>query len=229
MTHFKNIYATQAAAYDRMVSFEDYQKNINRFLLDELVPKDQIIVDLGAGTGRLSRILAPIAKKLIACDISPHMLAFAKTTIDHAHCDFIVADNRYLPLASNSVDVVTEGWSIGHSVGWYPHTWETEITKALEEIKRILVPNGLMIIFETMGTGSHKPKPPTEGLSLFYTWLENEHGFEKVVLQTDYQFPSVEIADQSTRFFFGDELADNIKSNQLTILPEWTGVWWKRV
>ena len=34
-------------------------------------------------------------------------------------------------------------------------------------------------------------------------------------------------AEQLTRFFFGDEMADEVVRQNWVVLPECTGVWWK--
>ena len=54
------------------------------------------------------------------------------------------------------------------------------------------------------------------------------HGFNATWIRTDYEFASVPEAEELTRFFFGDALADRIEREQLLILPECTGLWWKR-
>jgi ubiquinone/menaquinone biosynthesis C-methylase UbiE len=94
---------------------------------------------------------------------------------------------------------------------------------------RVLKPGGTAIILETMTTGSETPAPPNERLAAYYAWLENEQGFSYKWIRTDYQFASVQEADELTRFFFGDELADRIVREGITILPECTGIWWKHL
>jgi hypothetical protein len=84
-----------------------------------------------------------------------------------------------------------------------------------------------MIILETLGTGRESPEPPNEGLARYYNRLENEQGFSHSWIRTDYKFESVDEADKLTRFFFGDELADHILTEKITVLPECTGIWWK--
>src|SRR5690606_41310743 len=98
---------------------------------------------------------------------------------------------------------------------------------ALNEMRRVLRPNGTAVLLETMGTGSESPNPPAPGLAEFYAWLEGEHGFHYQWIRTDYQFAAVDGAEQLTRFFSGDELADCSVREQLTILPECTGIWWR--
>jgi ubiquinone/menaquinone biosynthesis C-methylase UbiE len=128
---------------------------------------------------------------------------------------------------SESADFAIEGWSFAHATGWYPERWQAEISKAIEEMFRVLKPGGTAVIIETMGTGSEAPAPPNERLAAYYYWLENDLGFLYTWIRTDYKFDSVTQADELTRFFFGDELADRIVREGLIILPECTGIWWK--
>ncbi len=226
MVDFKAIYNTQAVAYDRLVNYEDFEGNIQQALYAIAPPQHRYIAEFGAGTGRLTRLLAKPATQLMAFDMSLAMLQIAHATLkDQPQCHFAVADNRHLPLANGSVDIAIAGWSFGHSVGWYPHSWQDEIGQAIQAMQRILRPNGIAIILETLGTGSATPQPPNAGLAAYYDWLEQTYGFERTTISTDYRFPTPEAGAEALRFFFGDELADRILHDQLTILPEWTGIW----
>ena len=228
--HFKNIYMYKAAAYERMVAREDYHGNIFA-ALNDIRPMDGLnVVEFGAGTGRLTRLLAVMVNQIYAFDIAPAMLKEATQSLEMTgmtNWTFAVADNVVMSVASNCADVVIEGWSFGHAVGWYPESWRSEIKRMLSEMERIAKPGGVAILLETMTTGSKQPKPPTEGLAELYRFWEREHGFNYRWIRTDYQFASVDEADELTRFFFGDELADEIVEKQITILPECTGIWWK--
>jgi hypothetical protein len=82
---------------------------------------------------------------------------------------------------------------------------------------------------ETLSTGSLTPAPPTEALAHYYAWLEADWGFNRQEIQTDYQFASVEEAVARTEFFFGPGLAATIRRQGWSRLPEWTGVWGKRI
>ncbi|MEM9490080.1 MAG: class I SAM-dependent methyltransferase, partial [Myxococcota bacterium] len=66
-------------------------------------------------------------------------------------------------------------------------------------------------------------------LAGYYARLEQRHGFERTTLRTDYAFASPEKAAESCRFFFGDDLATLILDNRWSRVPEWTGLWSKRV
>jgi ubiquinone/menaquinone biosynthesis C-methylase UbiE len=70
----KQIYQSEADRYEALVSHEDYQGNIPR-AIDEIINVDGFdIIDLGAGTGRLTLILAPRARSIRAFDSSAEML-----------------------------------------------------------------------------------------------------------------------------------------------------------
>ena len=228
--HFRTIYASNAAQYDLLVSCEDYQGNILPALLEICPLAGLEVVEFGTGTGRLTRLLAPHVKSIHAYDSSHHMLETARSTLTAlgaGNWTLAVAENRALPEATSTADVVIEGWSFGHAVGWYPDHWSNLIGQMLSEMGRLLRPGGAAILLETLGTGTEMPAPPTPGLADFYTWLVLEQSFEHTWLRTDYQFSTVPEAVELTRFFFGDALADHIEREQLLILPECTGIWWK--
>ena len=208
--HFQEIYAKNADKYEWLVASEDYQGNLLPCLqrIKPLAGLD--VVEMGAGTGRLTLMLAPLVKSMLAFDGSQHML---DVTIDKlknsglSNWKVEVADNRALPLEAASANLSIQGWSFGHFCGWYPDTWRDEIGKAVGEMKRVLRPGGTAIILETLGTGRETPQAPTEELAAYYDWLEKEQGFSATWIRTDYQFDSLGEARSLTRFFFGDEMA----------------------
>ena len=231
MDHFVDIYSHRAALYDRMVSCEDYEGNILP-ALDEICRLWGLdIVEFGAGTGRLTRLLTPIARFIYAFDLSHHMLETGQPTLMSVGDNWVlaVADSRKMPVANHVADLTIAGWTFGHAMTWYRDQWEEAIGRMIGEMMRILRPGGTAIIIETMGTGNESPAPPKDYLAAYYRWLENERGFSYSWIRTDYRFESVQEADALIRFFFGDELADRIMREHLTILPECTGIWWKHV
>jgi ubiquinone/menaquinone biosynthesis C-methylase UbiE len=104
--------------------------------------------------------------------------------------------------------------------------WRQNLQLALNEMRRIVRRGGTIIILETLGTGHETPEAP-EFLQNYYHLLETAYGFERKAIRTDYLFESAEEAEELTRFFFGDELAERVKRENRTALPECTGVWWK--
>ncbi len=187
------------------------------------------MIELGAGTGRVTRLLAPAVRSIRAFDISWHMLHTGRAKLAQTGLQnwrVAVADNRRLAARDEIADVSIAGWSLGHFTGWHPETWQDEISQALAQMKRVLRPGGTVILLETQGTGHKNPCPPHDNLAAYYRWLEQEHGFASTWVRTDFRFQSLDEAARLLRFFFGDELADRVHKENLLILPECTGIWW---
>jgi ubiquinone/menaquinone biosynthesis C-methylase UbiE len=232
MPDYQEIYRTQAETYDVLVSREDYRGNILG-ALNHVRPLDGLdVVDLGAGTGRLTCMVAPVVRTILAIDVSPHMLGVAIARLAEAgrrNWTVAVADNRDLPVAGDVADLSMAGWSLGHFTSWYPETWRDEIERAIAQMKRVLRRGGTAVIIETLGTGLEEPHPPTDALAAYYALLEQAHGFSRTWIRTDYRFASLAEAEDLTRFFFGDGLADRVADEALVVLPECTGIWWLSV
>lgn len=225
------IYQTEADRYEALIAREDVQGNILRTLAG-IVPdlKTHSVLDLGAGTGRLARLLAPRVKYVRAFDESAEMLRvcrdrLAATGLTNWSVD--VADHRHLPVEDASADLAVSGWSVSYLAVWGADDWREKLSGWLREMKRVLRPTSPIVLFETLGTGQESPVRVPH-LANFYPWLD-ENGFQNTSIRTDYKFESLEEAEHLARFFFGDEMGDNVLKNNWVILPECTGVWWKNV
>ena len=224
----KQVYDTHADQYERLIQREDWQNNIEKAIGKILSPDGLDIVDLGAGTGRLTRLLAPRARTIHAFDASAHMLAETEASLRGmglSNWKVGVADHRQIPLADASVDLVVSGWSFCYLAVWGGANWQFALQDGLAEIERVLRPGGTVILFETLGTGSATPQPP-EKLAGYYAWLA-EKGFQSTWLRTDYRFESLDEAVELSSFFFGAEMGEKVRANNWQVLPECTGMWWK--
>ncbi len=232
MPTFEDIYAQHADVYEQLVTHEDYQGNLLP-LLDAIRPLAHLdVVEVGAGTGRLTTLLAPWVRSVVACDASAHMLARAAAKVrarKDRHVHLAVADNRRLPVAPACADLALEGWSFGHATGWHPTQWRTLISEALAELRRVLRPDGTIVLLETLGTGQTIPHAPTAELGAFYAWLAQEQGFTAQWLRTDYRFASRAQADRLTAFFFGTPMPVIEQADGQAVVAECTGVWWRSV
>jgi ubiquinone/menaquinone biosynthesis C-methylase UbiE len=227
MPDLQEIYDSHADQYEILVSREDYQGNIFP-ALNHIRPLEGLdVVDLGAGTGRLACMLAPVARSVWAFDVSQHMLDVAIAKLEQGgwtNWRADVADHRDLPLKDGVADVAVSGWSMCYAAIWCQGIWQDELGKALAEMKRALRSDGTIIILETLGTGYEAPNPPDE-LKPYFAHLK-EQGFSSTWIRTDYQFRSLAEAEELSRFFFGDELAQKVVQNNWVVLPECTGLWW---
>jgi ubiquinone/menaquinone biosynthesis C-methylase UbiE len=231
MDHFEQIYASKAREYHRMIAVEDVDGNLLPALESVASLDGKRILDLGSGTGRLPLLLGTLPVQVVALDLNFPMLVEQAAQRKTAGCSgpLVSADMRWLPFAGKGWDVVIAGWAIGHLRSWFAEDWQNQMRRIFAEMHRVAASGGALIVLETMTTGSTQPAPPTEGLAEYYHWMESEWGFARQVIQTDYQFADLQQAVDYTEFFFGAELAQMIRQNNWVRLPEWTGVWGKRV
>ena len=219
--HFQKIYAgPQTDWYDEMVSCEDVAGHFRDFIRARV--KGLCLLDVGAGTGRVSRIASPVARQVLTTDLNLPMLRTAKST--DPGLMIAAGDALHLPIRKGWAEVIVAGWALGHFVGWFAD-WRARIGYALDEMNRVTAPAGAQIIVETLGTGFAEPAPPTEGLAAYYALLESEYSFVRHTLRTDYRFPDVATGARLVGFFFGDELAQRLIDEDSRDLIEWTGVW----
>jgi ubiquinone/menaquinone biosynthesis C-methylase UbiE len=112
MPDYQAIYRNQAAQYELMVSREDYQGKLLPALNAVCQLEGLDIIELGAGTGRLTQQIAPLAGSLLALDVSEHMLDLLQKKLPQVKV--MAADNRAIPLTGGIADGVIAGWSIAH-------------------------------------------------------------------------------------------------------------------
>ncbi|MFD0589594.1 class I SAM-dependent methyltransferase [Paenibacillus sp. GCM10027627] len=225
MPNHDEIYNKEALGYDELIAA---QPSLLPVINDIREAAGLDIVDMGAGTGRLTNVLAPVAKSIMATDAAEAMLKVTGERLrsaGYSHWGTMTADHRKLPLEDGCADLVVSGWSICYLCTSDNEKWKDHLAEVMGEIDRILRSGGTAILFETMGTGWESPHPP-DFLVPYYEALVQDYGFAHRWIRLDYHFESVEQAERLTRFFFGDELADRVAKEGIRHVPECAGVWW---
>ena len=119
----------------------EIQSNLKRIVKLASLKPGEIILDVGAGTGVLIPYFLPYKpKKIIACDLSPKMLANLKTKFPQV--ETYLMDVKDLPLPDNSINVAFLN-AVWPNIGDKP--------AALKTLKKILKPHGRMIISHPEG------------------------------------------------------------------------------
>lgn len=223
--HFSRIYRHEPDKYQQLVVAEDCTGELASHVAD-LAAAGSRIVDIGAGTGRLSVAMCRSGAQIHGIDREAAMLAIARRRLETCHGEWrlSVADARNLPVATGWGDAAIAGWVYGHFTEWHPDDWVGELDKAIAEMDRVVRPGGTEVIIDTLGTGAPEPKAPNHALARYHLRLE-EIGFERSVLRTDYEFASVEESIELLDWFFG--LGDWARRHNDTRVPEYTG-WWER-
>ena len=223
-----SIYRSHAHTYDELVSCEDCDGHLLPAMVAVTPLEGKHVVELGAGTGRLTRLLAPHVGSIHAFDRAAPMLQVARARLAPLglhNWSLGLADNARLPLPSDRADLAVAGWSFGHETVW-SEDWQTPIEAAVREMLRVVRPRGVALIIETLGTGHTEPFDPPAALARYYAYLQERWGFQRSWIRTDYAFPSREAGERLVRFFFGDEMAHTFLTRGETRLPECTGLWW---
>jgi len=91
------------------------------------------VLELGAGTGKLTRLLDAQGHQVLATDPLPEMLA---RLAEHTSVPHVVAGAEQIPVRSRSVDVVI----CAQSFHWFEHD------VAMAEIARVLRPGGILAV-----------------------------------------------------------------------------------
>jgi SAM-dependent methyltransferase len=231
---YRDIYEHEAERYQALVAAEDYQNEIPRALSRVAQLDGASCLEVGVGTGRLTRLLLDAGASVVGYEQSPAMLAVAQRLLAESlegrleeRCRLVVADVRAEDLPAKSAGVALAGWVLGHFCEWYSERWQGEIDGVLRRMWRALTDGGTLIVIETLGTGSDAAAPPNAALADYYRFLEQTWGMRREELRTDYRFDSLDAALESIGFFFGPELQGRVRERGWQVVPEWTGLWWR--
>jgi ubiquinone/menaquinone biosynthesis C-methylase UbiE len=108
--------------------------------------RDDVVVDVGAGTGLLTLALAPRVAKVWAVDISDAMLehlTMKAATAELANVEIAPANAVNLPLADGSASLVVSNYC-------YHHLSDEDKERGLVELFRVLRPGGRVVIGDMM-------------------------------------------------------------------------------
>lgn len=106
-------------------------------LLDPLLRRGGVVLELGCGSGRLTRHLVDAGHRVIATDASPAMLPLARESVPEADVRPLALPDDPLPDADAIV-------SVGHVLNYLPD--EEAIERAWIAIARALRPHGVVAV-----------------------------------------------------------------------------------
>jgi ubiquinone/menaquinone biosynthesis C-methylase UbiE/DNA-binding transcriptional ArsR family regulator len=137
----QTFFAGAAGEWDRLRR-ELYGERFSIAALLALLPGDQVVADLGCGSGNLAAELAGNVKQVIGIDSSSAMLKAAKRrTAGHANVDLRKGDLSQLPIESATCDAALLVLAL---------TYVNEPQQAVGEMARILKSGGRGIIVDLL-------------------------------------------------------------------------------
>jgi ubiquinone/menaquinone biosynthesis C-methylase UbiE len=112
-------------------------EHLHRYFLARELCRGLDVLDIASGEGYGSALLAQTAASVIGVEIDEKAVDHANASYDLTNVTFKLGDAREIPLEDNSVDAVVSFETLEH---FFEHN------KFLREVKRVLRPNGRLII-----------------------------------------------------------------------------------
>lgn len=142
------MFDTISGNYDglnRVISFGVDIKWRKKVLQLVAATNPKTILDIATGTGDLAILMTKTnAEKIIGLDISAGMLEVGRKKIAERNLsdkiEMILADSESMPFEDNTFDAITVAFGVRN----FEH-----LEKGLNEILRVLKPNGIFVILET--------------------------------------------------------------------------------
>jgi SAM-dependent methyltransferase len=167
----------------------DWKLSIIHDILQKYIAPGKTVLEIGPGAGRWTEVLQPMARELIAVDISPKAIDLCRKKFAGARNArfYLTAGSSLECIADCTIDAV---WSFDVFV----HINQPETENYLSEIKRVLVPGGCAVIHHPKDGGMQGGCRSRMTAPLFISLLEGRG------LTLVRQFDSW--GDESNRFDF---------------------------
>ena len=123
------------------------------------------ILDAGCGCGGASKVFLDNGFDVVGIDLSTEMLKIAKTHASKAH--FEIGDVRATRFSAGEFDAI-------YASRIFCHLQNRDRTKTLREFRRVLKPNGKLMIVNTVSRKSYgeiEREPYDENLKIFYNYF----------------------------------------------------------
>jgi ubiquinone/menaquinone biosynthesis C-methylase UbiE/uncharacterized protein YbaR (Trm112 family) len=173
-----------SVVYDSTVSSYHTEIELNALLNGLTVRSHDVVLDLGAGTGRLTVEFARRGAQVLAMDISPQSLRVNRdkcAQIRGAMVHHLAVDACYLPIRSGMASKAGSGMMLEHI------PTPDERRRCLEEIHRVLQPGGQLALTVYNYSWSKRRKRPREGFHGKDLYYYNFDRAEMRKLLSDYR------------------------------------------
>lgn len=143
----KKIFTEIADDYDRVnriISLGQIDRWRHRLVSVMEIPERGNILDLGCGTGKLTRLIADKMSngRIVGIDLTPEMIEIARNMLPSEYkniVDFSLGAGEDLDLPTDSFDVVTSAFTLRNV---------DNLTKVISEMRRVVKPGGKVYSLE---------------------------------------------------------------------------------
>jgi len=112
-------------------------EHLHRYFLARALCRGRDVLDVAAGEGYGSHLLAQVARSVTGVDVAPNAVAHAARVYRGPNLRFVQGDARHLPVDDAAVDIVVSFETIEHL---YEHD------EFLGEVRRVLRPGGRFVV-----------------------------------------------------------------------------------
>lgn len=194
--------------YELFSICEDGSKEIEEYLTKEAT--DKIVLDAGCGTGKFLTSLEKVSLCYTGIDLSSEQINKASLKVKKDTTKLIVSNLNKIDLLDSSYDIVISTWVLGTILD------KNERNEVIKELKRVLKPNGKIILIENDSCGEfeilrgHDKDKKTD----YYNNYLLNNGF-RITKKFDnyFNFKTVYDAKKCFSVIYGEEISNKIKTN----------------
>lgn len=114
-----------------------YGEHLVRYACASELVKGKVVLDIASGSGYGTKFVSKTAKKVYGVDISKESIEYSKAYFNAENIEYLVGDGKNIPIEDNKVDAIVSFETVEHIENY---------EKFLEECKRVLKPDGLLIL-----------------------------------------------------------------------------------
>lgn len=202
------VYYERQNVYEIFSRAEDYPKKVEDFLRKHI--NGGKVLDAGCGSGKWISLLETLSEEYIGIDLSEEQIKEARKKINKSNSILQIGDLENLNFPDNSFDFVISSWALGTI------TLKEKREKVVQELKRVLKPNGTIYLIENDSVGEFEQlRGHIKRTEDYNNWLR-KHGFQVTQkLESHFQFSNLSEATTVFAEIYGEQISNKIRTEKI--------------